>query len=113
MENRYRRAVLGAIVGTGYDIVEEDWDGFIVCKGDDSYVFVEPQVHIGEIDQEVEVEHSRFDFEKASCSFFANNDVDADAGILFSVGQLFVLNKDRGMFRHVIDIANKLDVKFK
>lgn len=110
MKKKYRNAIVRAIEATGYEVLEKDYDGFIVCAKDDVIMFSEPQIHIGEIIEDVEVQHKRFDFEKASCMYFANNDIDGDRAVTFNVAQLFILSSSRGMLRHVVNWPNSTNI---
>ena len=105
------KAMLYALQATECEILEEDYDEFIVIKKDDNLIFAEPQVHIGEIEEEVKIYHDRFDFEKTSCMYVSNHDEVTDCRIMFSIAQLFILNPGRGMLRHVIDWTNSSDIK--
>ena len=108
------KAMLYALQATGCEILEEDYNGFIVIRKEDDeseIIFAEPQVHIGEIEEEIKVEHSRFDFEEASCMYLAFHDEISDCRVMFSIAQLFILIPRRGILRHVIDWTNSSDIK--
>lgn len=105
------KAMLYALQATGCEVLEEDYDGFIVIEKDDDIIFAEPQVHFGEIEEAIKVYHDRFDFERASCMYVSNHDEVTDCRIMFSIVQLFILNPGRGMLRHVIDWTNSSDIK--
>ena len=95
------------------EVLDEDHDGFIVMIDDDDHIiFSEIQKHNGFPKEEVEVQHSRFEFERASCSWLIDNlDKVKDARIMFGIAQLWVLTSDRGMLRHVIDWTNSEHIK--
>lgn len=102
--------IIRAMELTGHEVLEEDYDGFIVSKNDGAVLFSEPQVIFGEIEEQVEVHRKRFDYEQASCMWFVDHDV-ANCPVMFCIAQLFVLSPDRGMLRHVVNWPNSHDIK--
>lgn len=106
-----RKEILKAMHLIGHDILEEDYEGFIVSMFDDKLLFSEPQVLIGEIEEDIKLEHKRFDFERVSCMFLCNHDEVTDCQVMYCIAQMFILNPDRGMLRHVIDWPNSSNIK--
>lgn len=104
------KAIINALKLTGFEILEESYYDFIIARKDGTLFVIEDQVCIGEIVEHVDVKHSRFQFESAICCYLANSDEVYDADIKFCVAQLFVLGKDRGMLRHVINWPAQEDI---
>lgn len=91
---------------TGYDVIEEDRNGFIVATDDDGNIaFIELQVKdvCEDIDEDLVIEHSRHDFEHAAFMYMKEHDDVTDCQVMFNVAQLFVVDKNRALFRHVVN----------
>ena len=104
------KAIVRSIEMSDDVVLDEDYEGFIVWQRDDIILFSEPQFITGDIVEDIELTRSRFDFEKASCHWLAEHDVD-DCQIMFAVAQLFAITSNRGILRHVIDWTNSSEIK--
>ena len=109
--NKVLNAIIRSIELSDDIILDEDYEGFIVWQRGNTILFSEPQLIAGNVVEEVELTRSRFDFEMASCHWLAEHDDVDDCQIMFAVAQLFVITKNRGMLRHVIDWTNSSEIK--
>lgn len=109
--NEKTKKIVIAIKMTGLEVLDEDFNGFIVSRTDDDIIFSEPQFHEGWPTEDIEVNHSRFDFEQVACKWFTEHADIKDVGISFAIAQMWALSDYRGILRHVIDWTNGSNIK--
>lgn len=108
MEDRVHDAVLAYLNSRDdFEVVEEDFNGFIVCedtnRGD--CVFVKQVLSEGEFDYSLE-EMDRKEFERVMLDWMIEADDTMDpCQVRLDVCNLVVISKDRAALRHHVNVT--------
>lgn len=91
----------------GYDILDKDFDGFIIALNYDGIHFIDALVISDIKEAKLQVNKSnksRKEFEHAMLKWFASHDEHVDIEACADICNLIVLGSDRGFIKHQINV---------
>ena len=103
LEERGRKASIRYLQLRGYDVLDENYDGFVICADEDDRIHI-VDVSISEKYTTCLTDKSREDFEQVMCKWLAQQDKYIDVEICPDVCNLIVLSDSRALVRHYVNV---------
>lgn len=109
LEERGRKAIIRYLKLKDYDVIDENFDDFVVATNEDVIHFVDIIVSDKlEKDLFSKLNKSRDDFEQAMCKWLASHDEFVDVSVCSDICNLVVLGSDRAFIRHYVNVQEGL-----
>lgn len=103
LKKRGMLAIIPYLKAMGIEVLDEDFDGYIVIRDMDDIAIIDvfvTQQPLDEFDPPV----NRKKFEQVLWKFFSTHDIEPDVHIRFDIISICVLREDRAVLRHKIDV---------
>lgn len=103
LETKGRKAVLRYLKLKGYDVLDEEFDGFIVAFNYDGLHIIDASV-TEKYDVKPQVNKSREDYEQVMCKWLASHDDYLDVEVYPDACNLIVLGNNRALVKHYVNV---------
>ena len=98
-ESRIRGAAVKYLDMNGYDVIEDDFMGFVVAFDKSVLVFAKVRYGVMEMPEETDM---RLEFESVAAEYMASHDVE-DTKLRCDTISLNVMRSDRAILRHYVN----------
>ena len=104
MEDMVKKAMKVFLTRMGYEILDEDYEGFIMTSCDNMLVAVLPIISHEDLDEEPHVDKDvRSKFEHAVYSWALNQENVSPCQISMDILDFHIIREDRGLIRHIVN----------
>lgn len=100
-EKKAMKATVAYLSRVGYEIIDEDYKGYIIAQDENDVVFIKVGWSTEDFGDDFKISH--YEFEDAMIKWFMQEREPVDVNVRFDTIGLYVLGKDRALVRHHVN----------